>query len=107
MSYDAKGERVSIVEEVDFKKDKTFYEFILLHQEVCTGSLLFLISLLEIPGVNLIKLLQKQVKNVSKWWDAIDDETIVSLQNWNEHQHPYSFVSAYYVPDRTEHKQDW
>ena len=59
MSYDAIGERVSIVEEVDYKKGRKFYEFIFLHKEVCTASLLFLISLLEIPVVNLIKLLQK------------------------------------------------
>lgn len=59
MSYDAIGERLSIVEEVDVKKEKKFYEFIFLHKEVCTASLLFLISLLEIPVVNLIKLLQK------------------------------------------------
>lgn len=59
MSYDAIGERLSIVEEVDVKEEKKFYEFIFLHKEVCTASLLFLISLLEIPVVNLIKLLQK------------------------------------------------
>ena len=38
MSYDAIGERVSIVEEVDYKKGKKFYEFIFLHKEVCTAS---------------------------------------------------------------------
>lgn len=59
MSYDALGERVSIVEEFDDKKGKKFYEFIFLHKEVCTAGLLFQISLLEILGVNLIKLLQK------------------------------------------------
>ena len=57
MSYDALGERLSIVEEFDDKKGKKFYEFIFLHKEVCTASLLF--QLLEILGVNLIKLLQK------------------------------------------------
>ena len=39
MSYDAIGERVSIVEEVDYKKGRRkFYEFIFLHKEVCTAS---------------------------------------------------------------------
>ena len=59
MSYDALGERLSIVEEFDNKKERKFYQFIFLHREVCTASLLFHISLLEILGVNLIKLLQK------------------------------------------------
>ena len=59
MSYDALGERLSIVEEFDNKKERKFYQYIFLHREVCTGSLLFHISLLEILGVNLIKLLQK------------------------------------------------
>jgi len=69
MSYDAIGERLSIVEEVDVKKERKFYEYIFLHKEVCTASLLSPISLLEIPGVHLIKLLI----------NAIDDETVVSL----------------------------
>ena len=59
MSYDALGERLSIVEEFDHGKERKFSELIFLHKEVCTASLLFQISLLEILGVNLIKLLQK------------------------------------------------
>lgn len=34
IAYDANGERLSIVEEVDIKKERKFYEFILLHREV-------------------------------------------------------------------------
>ena len=34
LAYDADGERLSIVEEVDEKKEKKFYEYILLHREV-------------------------------------------------------------------------
>jgi len=34
ISYDAEEERLSIVEEIDEKKEKMFYEYILLHREV-------------------------------------------------------------------------
>ena len=34
ISYDAPGERLSIVEEIDEDKEKKFYEYILLHREV-------------------------------------------------------------------------
>lgn len=34
ISYDAYNERLSIVEEIDEKKEKKFYEYILLHREV-------------------------------------------------------------------------
>ena len=32
--YDAENERLNIVEEVDVKKERTFYEYILLYPEV-------------------------------------------------------------------------
>lgn len=34
LAYDAPGERLSIVEEIDEDKEKKFYEYILLHREV-------------------------------------------------------------------------
>ena len=34
LSYDAFGERLSIVEEVDVKKERKFYEYIILYREV-------------------------------------------------------------------------
>ena len=40
LSYDAYGERLSIVEEVDVKKERKFYEYILLFKEVSNATLL-------------------------------------------------------------------
>ncbi len=34
LSYDAHGERLSVVEEVDVQKQRKFYEYIYLHREV-------------------------------------------------------------------------
>ena len=34
MMYDADNERLNIVEEVDVKKERKFYEYILLYREV-------------------------------------------------------------------------
>ena len=34
ITYDANGERLSIIEEIDEDKEKKFYEYILLHREV-------------------------------------------------------------------------
>ena len=37
LAYDQYEERIHIVEEVDVKKERTFYEYILLYREVCAS----------------------------------------------------------------------
>jgi len=64
LAYDAYGEGLNIVEEVDVEKERTFFEYILLHREVlnlatfsrkeCKNSAkIFLLDTLDIfTGIN-------------------------------------------------------
>ena len=60
LSYDAYGERLSIVEELDVKKEKKFYEYILLYREV--RGLMMVPSSLSYRAQNQLNSLSSHVE---------------------------------------------